>query len=614
MRLLIGRRSLHKVALVPFLLSPLWGSVLFCGRGVFGDEVLLPNGNACVAGSLDQQSCYANNFDINAYRDERNQQYEQLADVLKRHYQAYWENSSFHRDSEHHHSSNVNLSPKVDSSLVRSQQYKNQTKLSLNVHNLTRIVAVNPKDLTVTVQARCTFDALVRETLRHNAIPLVVPEFKSITVGGAIVGGALESSSFQYGQVSDTAVSLQVLLANGTLANVTAESHPELYHALPGSYGSLAIVLEATLQIRRIPSLLVAIQATSFPSLREGMQELLHIVESGSVDSSKQLEERPFSFIDAIHYPSGEFIIFTADFPSSNHSIDETMIIRTEDSSSLWFYEAMYERHMMTHPQNSNKGLLSPLKQFTVYMPIYDYLFRYERGAFWMGRPLQFSWTAIRENPMLIIPFLVSWRRTRWFFGRIFTATLLYRVLHQLDGHAVAEKFLIQDAYIPTENVTRFVETIHQTIPLSVPIWLCPVKRPTATQPLSPSGNFDGTSQFRGSNHSTTTLVNVGVWGRVSDGNGVQYMKELEAEVLRLGGRKMLYSITAASQMTAETLYAHHVDGGAYHALRSKYGANGVFTPLHEKFQLVSEEEQSTKWTPIVGPRRWKYWLSRYLL
>jgi Delta24-sterol reductase len=599
---------------VPFFRSLLWGIVFFVGS-VFGDDVVLQprectspgqsrSGNGLNGNMLNRESCEAKEFHVdNAYRKNIDELYDRLATVLKHHYQDFRNNrnatASFHGgDSElqYKSSSNVNLSPKVDSSLVRSQQYKNQTKLSLNVHNLTRVVEVNLNEWTVTVQARCTFDSLVQETLRYDAIPLVVPEFKSITVGGAIVGGALESSSYLYGQVSDTVESMQVLLANGTRVTVTPDT--ELYHALPGSYGSLAIVLEATLRIRRIPpASVVVIEATAYPSLQEGMRALLQLVASESTSQS------PVSFIDATHYPSGELVIFAADL--FNPSIDDKVvpIIRTDDSSSKWFYEVMYDQ---MHQQNSSS--LAP-QQFMAYMPIYDYLFRYERGAFWMGRPLEFSWSAIRNNPMLLVPFIVSWHRMRWLFGRMFTATILYRVLHALEGHAVAEKFLIQDAYVPTENVTKFVEWIRQTIPLSVPIWLCPVKRPPATQPLSPSGgNFDPTRVDSGSD----MLINVGVWGRVGDGHGIVYMQELEAEMLRLGGRKMLYSITAASQMTAETLYEHHVDGAAYQELRTKYGAHDIFTPLHEKFQLSYGKDGSHP--TDTPPRGWKYWLSRYLL
>lgn len=134
------------------------------------------------------------------------------------------------------------------SSQVQSQSYKDLFK-QLDLRHLTSVLEV--REDTVRVQAKCTFGDLVEQTLLRSAskkIPAVVPEFKSITVGGAIMGGALASTSFRYGQVSDTALQYTVLLAsNSSIVKVTP--YHDLFHALPGSYGTLGILLDATLQL-----------------------------------------------------------------------------------------------------------------------------------------------------------------------------------------------------------------------------------------------------------------------------------------------------------------------------------------------------------------------------
>ena len=47
-------------------------------------------------------------------------------------------------------------------------------------------------------------------------VPKVVPEFRKITVGGALMGGAMESSSFAHGTFGDTISACELLLSNGT--------------------------------------------------------------------------------------------------------------------------------------------------------------------------------------------------------------------------------------------------------------------------------------------------------------------------------------------------------------------------------------------------------------
>ena len=57
-----------------------------------------------------------------------------------------------------------------------------------------------------------TYDELVARTLAHGVMPAVVPQLKTITLGGAVAGVGIEASSFSYGLVHDTLLELEVLL------------------------------------------------------------------------------------------------------------------------------------------------------------------------------------------------------------------------------------------------------------------------------------------------------------------------------------------------------------------------------------------------------------------
>ena len=45
----------------------------------------------------------------------------------------------------------------------------------------------------------CTYGDLVDATLPHGLAPLVVPQLKTITLGGAVTGLGIESTSFRDG-------------------------------------------------------------------------------------------------------------------------------------------------------------------------------------------------------------------------------------------------------------------------------------------------------------------------------------------------------------------------------------------------------------------------------
>jgi hypothetical protein len=152
---------------------------------------------------------------------------------------------------------------------------------------------------------------------------------------------------------------------------------------------------------------------------------------------------------------------------------------------------------------------------------------------------MEFSWRAILANPLLVGPFLASWRVLRPLLGRFFTATRLYRLFHAVDVTAAAEAFVLQDSYMPgPDNATALVEYIRTNIPVTVPLWLCPVKRPMSVQPSSPSG----LQQRRLSDDDASPqkdddgmLVNVALWGRVGNHGGIQCTAALEHTMLAWG-------------------------------------------------------------------------------
>ena len=71
--------------------------------------------------------------------------------------------------------------------------------------------------MTADVEGMITYEALVDETLRYGLLPAVVPQFKTITVGGAVSGLGIESSSFKYGLVHETVEEMEILTGTGAI-------------------------------------------------------------------------------------------------------------------------------------------------------------------------------------------------------------------------------------------------------------------------------------------------------------------------------------------------------------------------------------------------------------
>jgi len=73
----------------------------------------------------------------------------------------------------------------------------------------------------VDAEGMISYEELTRECLAHGVMPAVVPQLKTITLGGAVAGVGIESSSHRHGLVHDTMLELDVLLGDGRVVDCT---------------------------------------------------------------------------------------------------------------------------------------------------------------------------------------------------------------------------------------------------------------------------------------------------------------------------------------------------------------------------------------------------------
>lgn len=137
------------------------------------------------------------------------------------------------------------------SNMMRKLDYRHLGK-ELGLGTLDRIVHLDQEKQVVFVEPCVPMDQLASTLLSEGYLVPVVPEFKGITVGGAISGAALESSSHRFGQFNDTCLSYEILLGNGDLVQASQEVCSDLFYGVAGSYGSLGIVTMVEIQL--IPS------------------------------------------------------------------------------------------------------------------------------------------------------------------------------------------------------------------------------------------------------------------------------------------------------------------------------------------------------------------------
>ncbi|MEO8654014.1 MAG: FAD-binding protein, partial [Ramlibacter sp.] len=91
---------------------------------------------------------------------------------------------------------------KRTSNLFRDR--RNDGRRRIDLSSLNHVIAADAQSGWVDVEGMTTYEDLVAWTLPHGFMPAVVPQLKTITIGGAAAGVGIEATSFRHGLVHDT--------------------------------------------------------------------------------------------------------------------------------------------------------------------------------------------------------------------------------------------------------------------------------------------------------------------------------------------------------------------------------------------------------------------------
>lgn len=216
----------------------------------------------------------------------------------------------------------------------------------VDVRDLDEILSIDPVRRTCTCESGVSFVDLVEATLRHGLVPLVVPELKTITVGGAVTGCALESTSFRFGGFHDTCLEYEVITGRGEVLTVRPDDeHRLVFEMMHGSFGTLGVLSKLTFKL---------LEAKPFVRVDYERHASLDSYLT-SIQGHASLQD--IDFMDGLIHSPGELILslgrFTDDAPYT-HAYDwlrvypESTRRRTEDYLATPDYFYRYD-HGVTH-------------------------------------------------------------------------------------------------------------------------------------------------------------------------------------------------------------------------------------------------------------------------
>jgi FAD/FMN-containing dehydrogenase len=404
-----------------------------------------------------------------------------------------------------------------------SNLFRPRTEVSarLDVSAFSGVLSVGPG--TADVLGMTTYEDLVDATLPTGQMPLVVPQLKTITLGGAVTGLGIESSSFRNGTPHESVIEMDVLTGDGRVITCSRSQNADLFYGFPNSYGTLGYALRLRIEL-------------------EPTHPYVHLrhVRCGSVaEAVEVMRAHDADFCDGTWFSPEEVYVTLGSWADRAPRLSDY----TGDGI---YYRSIQQRH-------------------DDWLTVRDYLWRWDTDWFWCSRVFGVQNPGVRA----LVP-------RRYLRSDVWWKLVAFEQRHQWKARWDRRKGLpdrepvVQDVEVPVDRLVEFMDVFAREVPIE-PVWFCPLQQRSAE---------DVWELYR--LDPQTLYVNVGFWSSVALEPGEDpstHNRLIEDLVERLGGRKSLYSTAYYEQERFWQLY----NGPAYDVLKKTYDPDGRLLDLYDK-------------------------------
>jgi len=399
--------------------------------------------------------------------------------------------------------------------------------------NLVDILEVDTRNGVVKCEPMVTMGQLNRTLNRLGWTIAVLPELDDLTVGGLVMGTGIETTSHKYGLFQHICKSYELVLADGSVVECDEMSNPDLFYAVPWSYGTLGFLTSVSIQIVPVKRF-IKIEYTPTYSL----EETTRVFEAASRNPGA------YEFVECLMYDKNRSVLMTGNMVDACEPDKLNEIGR-------WF-KPWFFKHV--------EKFLDQKITATEYIPMKDYYHRHSRSIFW----------EIQD----IIPFgnnIVF----RYLFGWLIPpkVSLLKLTQGKTLKKLYEEHHMIQDMLVPVEHLKDSIEVFDDLVEI-YPIWLCPFRLPNDPGMLkTPSGEEQ-------------LFVDVGVYGVPKRDNfdAVETTRKVEEFVRSVKGFQMMYADSYMSKEEFRAMFDHTL----YDEMRERYQCKRAFPDIYDKINKAA--------------------------
>ena len=312
----------------------------------------------------------------------------------------------------------VSLKKKTVSHEVPKLSDKRHSDEKIDLSDLNEILHINTEKQICIAEPGVTFIDLVTATMKYDLVPIIVPELKTITIGGAVAGCSIESMSYKHGGFHDTCLEYEIITAKGNVLICTPDNENNLlFQMVHGTFGTLGII--SKLKFKLIPAK---------PSVKVTYEKYNNIEDYKSAIWG-HYENKDVDFMDGIIHSPTEYVLSVANF------VDEAPYTHNYGWMRIYY--------------------LSTKKRKEDYLKTPNYFFRYDKGV-------------TNVNPKSFLG--------RFFLGKFINSTRTLKLVEKFRRLIPPDKIPITvDVFIPFSKVSYFMEWYKKEVN-HFPLWCVPYK------------------------------------------------------------------------------------------------------------------------------------------